>query len=107
MVKTLDELLGTVDPALLHPSAAVKLLEAATDVEQRAASLKTLLATRAADAGEWARQGYRSPEEWLAQRSGTSYGQAAGTLNASEKLKELPGLDGAVRAGELSAPKLN
>jgi hypothetical protein len=107
MVKTLDELLDSIDPALLHPNTAVKLLEAATDVEQRAASLKTLLATRAADAGEWARQGYRSPEEWLAQRTGTSYGQAAVTLNASEKLKELPGLDDAVRSGELSAPKLN
>jgi hypothetical protein len=107
MVKTLDELLTSVDPALLHPTHAVKLLEAASDVEVRAASLKTLLADRAADAGEWARQGYHSPEDWLAQRTGTGYGQAAGTLNASAKLKELPGLDDAVRAGELSGPKLN
>jgi hypothetical protein len=107
MVKTLDELLGTMDAALLHPNHAVRLLEAATDVEQRAVALKTLLAGRAAEAGEWARQGYRSPEEWLAQRSGTSYGQAAGTLDASAKLAELPGLDDAVRSGELSGPKLN
>jgi hypothetical protein len=107
MVKTLDELLGWVDPALLHPNAALKLLEAATDVEQRAASLKTLLAGRATEAGAWAHQGYRSPEEWLAQKSGTSYGHAAGILDASAKLKSLPGLDGAVRSGELSAPKLN
>jgi hypothetical protein len=85
----------------------VKLLGAASDVEQRAASLKTLLANRAADAGEWARQGYRSPEDWLAQRTGTGYGQAAGTLNASAKLNELPRLDDAVRSGQLSGPKLN
>jgi hypothetical protein len=65
------------------------------------------LADRAADAGEWARQGYHSPEDWLAHKTGTGYGQAAGTLNASAKLKELPGLDDAVRAGELSGPKLN
>src|SRR4029077_2256557 len=37
----------------------------------------------------------------------TSYGQAAGTLNASEKLAELPELEGAVRNGELSGPQLN
>jgi hypothetical protein len=51
--------------------------------------------------------GYRSPEEWLAQKSGTSYGAAAGTLNASEKLKKLPELEGAVRKARLSASKLN
>ena len=33
MVKTLDELLGSVDPALLHPTDAVKVLDAAGAVE--------------------------------------------------------------------------
>ena len=75
-------------------------------MERRAGALKTLLAARAAEAGEWRRAGYRSPEEWLAQQSGCGYGQAAGTLNASEKLKELPALDEALRKGELSQPKL-
>jgi hypothetical protein len=107
MVKTLDELLSSVDPALLHPNHAVKLLDAASDVELRAASLKTLLADRAADAGEWSRQGYHSPEDWLAHKTGTAYGQAAGTLNASAKLAELPELESAVRSGGLSGPKLN
>src|SRR4051812_47665292 len=46
--------------------------------------------------------GYRSPEEWLAQKTGTSYGAAAGTLNASDKLTELPTLADAVRGGDLS-----
>src|SRR5947209_10974626 len=99
MTKTLEGFLGIVDPALLHPHDAVKILDAATALEQRAASLKTLVATRAADAGEWVRQGYRSPEEWLAQKFGTSYGQAAGTLNASEKLAELPKIESALRKG--------
>jgi uncharacterized protein DUF222 len=107
MTKTLDGFLASVDPALLHPNDAVRVLHEAADVEQRAASLKTMVAARAAEAGEWAREGYRSPEEWLAKRTGTSYGQAAGTLSASEKLAELPGLEGAVRGGELSGPQLN
>jgi hypothetical protein len=107
MTKTLDRFLSSVDPALLHASDRARLLEAATRVEQRAASLKTLLAKRAADSGEWAQRGHRSPEDWLAKQTGTSYGQAAGTLNASEKLLELPELEGAVRAGELSQPQLN
>jgi len=107
MTTTLDGFLATVDPALLHGPDAARLLEAAAGVEQRAAALKTLLAKRATDAGQWANQGYRSPEEWLAKKTGTSYGQAAGTLSASEKLPGLPGLDKAVRDGELSGPQLN
>src|SRR3954470_22972049 len=107
MTKTLDGFLSSVDPALLHASDATRVLEAAADVERRAASLKTLLAKRAADSGEWGQRGHRSPEDWLATRTGTSYGQAAGTLNASEKLEGLPRLEKAVRDGELSQQKLN
>src|SRR5207248_8289534 len=55
----------------------------------------------------WVNNGHRTPEAWLAQTTGTSYGQAAGTLEASEKLETLPTLEGAVRNGELSGPKLN
>src|SRR5438874_3696886 len=95
------------DPALVHPTDALRIVEAANVIEQRAAAIKTLYAARAADAGQWASQGHRSPEEWLAKKTGTSYGQAAGTLNASEKLADLPRLEGAVRNGELSGPTLN
>ncbi|HEV3351980.1 MAG TPA: DUF222 domain-containing protein [Acidimicrobiales bacterium] len=107
MVKTLDEILSSIEPALLHPHDAVRVLEAASDVGRRADALATLVAARAAEGGEWARQGYRSPEEWLARRTGSSYGQAAGALNASEKLHELAALDDAARKGELSRPQLN
>ena len=107
MTKTLDGFLATADPALLHASDATRLLEATAAVEKRACALKTLLANRAADSGEWARRGHRSPEDWLAQTTGTSYGQAAGTLDASAKLQRLPALESALRNGELSGPKLN
>ena len=107
MVKSLDAILSSLDPALLHTSDAVQVLDAATAVAQRADAIKALVASRAAEAGQWASQGHRSPEEWLAKKTGTSYGQAAGTLNASEKLAELPELGGAVRNGELSGPQLN
>ena len=107
MAKSLDGLLANVDPALLHATDAARVLKAASAVEQRAASLKTLLAKRASESQLWANDGHRSPEEWLAKTTGTSYGQAAGTLNASEKLLELPGIEKAVRDGELSQPQLN
>src|SRR5436305_10367154 len=107
MAKTADGLLSSVDPAVLHATDAARALEAAAAVELRAASLKTLLAKRASESQLWANDGHRSPEAWLAQTTGTSYGQADGTLCASEKLEQLPTLDKAVRDGELSGPKLN
>lgn len=106
MTTDLDAILVSIDPALLHPRDALALLEAASAVEQRAAAIKTLVADRAADAGAWARDGYRSPEEWLSQTTGTSYGEAAATLEASAKLPELPAVEQAMRKGELPAPKL-
>jgi hypothetical protein len=106
MAKELDTLLVSLDVATLHAPDAVKVLEAASAVETRAAAIKTLVADRAADAGAWARDGYRSPEEWLAQKTGTSYGEAAATFEASGKLSELPEIEAAVRKGEVSGPKL-
>src|SRR5947209_20363700 len=108
MSKALEGLLqSAADPALVRTTDAVAIVEAASAVEQRAAAIKTLYAKRASESQAWANRGHRSPEDWLAQTTGTSWGQAAGTLNASEKLEKLPRLEGAVRNGELSGPKLN
>jgi hypothetical protein len=106
MSRELDAMLGSADPATMHPRDAVAVLEAAAAVEQRAASLKTLVADRAAEAGTWARDGHRSPEDWLATKTGTSFGEATATFEASARLPELPALQEAVRGGELSGPKL-
>src|SRR2546423_15056096 len=106
MAKELDTLLVSLDVATLHAPDAVKVLEAAGAVETRAAAIKMLVADRAADASTWATEGYRSPEEWLSKKTGTSYGEAASTFEASGKLADLPGIEAAVRNGEVSAPKL-
>ncbi|MBV8982588.1 MAG: DUF222 domain-containing protein, partial [Acidimicrobiia bacterium] len=107
MSQSLDAILGSLDPARLQTVDAARLLEASAAVEQRACALKTLLAKRASESQVWANDGHRSPESWLAKTTGSSFGQAAGTLHASEKLAELPGLDKAVREGQLSGPQLN
>jgi hypothetical protein len=106
MANRLDELLGSLEVPALRPADAVAVLAAASAVEQRAVALKTLVAERAADAGSWAREGHRSPEAWLAQTTGASYGEAAATLDASARLRELPAVDAAARTGTLSGPKL-
>src|SRR5689334_2686433 len=105
MASGLDAMLASCDPALVAPRDAVALLDAVTSVERRAAAFKTLLAERAAEANRWAHEGYRSPEEWLSAKSGTSYSEAAATLEASAKLTDLPAVNDALRRGELSAPR--
>jgi hypothetical protein len=107
MAKELDTVLKTLEPGLLRASDAVAVLEAASAVETRAAAIKTLVADRAGDASTWATEGYRSPEAWLSQKTGTSYGEAAATLEASGKLADLPAIEAALRTGCLSGPELN
>jgi hypothetical protein len=102
----LDAMVLSLDPQTMHPRDALAWLDAATVAEVRLGAIKTLVADRAADAGAWAREGYRSPEVWLAAKAGSSYGEARATLDASAKLPELPAVEEALRQGELSGPKL-
>ncbi len=101
-----DSVLSRIDPALLHAPDAARIFDAAETLVRKASALRTLVAARAADAGEWSRVGYRSPEDWYAQATGTSYPEAANTLDASLKLKDLPQTKDALRKGELSAPQI-
>ncbi len=107
ITKELDELLSELDPSALHASDAVKLLEESTAIEKRAVAIRTLVADRAADSSDWTRNGHRSPEEWLAAKTGTSFGQARSTLETSAKLEELPKTSDELRRGRLSATQLN
>ena len=107
MVAELKPLVAALDASALHALDAVAILESASELESLAVSIKTLVADRAADACEWTRRGYRSPEDWLAQKTGVGYLDAKATLDTSHKLKDLPSLNDAVRSGELSGPKLN
>ncbi len=107
LIGELDEVLVALDPAALHPADAVKLLDEFTAIEKRAVAGRTLVADRAADGAEWTRGGHRSPEEWLAQKTGTSYGAAKDTLETSAKLEDLPKTSEALRKGELSGSQIN
>ena len=60
-----------------------------------------------ADSNLWRGAGERSAAHWLARRSGASVGTAMATLETAERLRELPGVDAALRAGDLSAVQAN
>ena len=70
-----------------------------------AASAKTLLARRVADAGVWKRDGSRSPADHLAKLAGTSNSAAKRILDTSRRVEKLPETARAMRTGELSPAK--
>ena len=74
-----------------------------SQVRRLAGNGETLLAGRVAEAREWSRSGYATPEEWMAAKAGTSVGEARGQIATSEQLGQ--GLDETaerMRQGRLS-----
>jgi hypothetical protein len=81
---------------------AVRLTELFAWGERLCATGKAIAAKRVKDTGAWEPTGARSAAEWLANLSGQTVGQAAGSLDTARDLTEHPDVDRAARAGELS-----
>ena len=92
-----------LDPALYAPSDAVQVLEELERIERLASAAKALVAPRAAESGQWSREGHVTPEHWLAKKTGSTVRSARDTLATGEKVKQLPKVEAALRKGHLSA----
>ena len=95
-------LVGALDPATISGPDAVRLLDALAEMERLIAGAKAQVAARATETNQWRRDGDRSPEHWLARRSGSTVGAAKDVLATAERLKDLPAVAEAVRDGQLS-----
>ena len=91
----------------LSPQGAERLLDEVIAIEKAMASLKVLIADRAAEAGGWRARGARSPEEDLARRSGTSTGRAKDTLSTAKQAKKHPAIESALQDGKLSSEQVS
>ena len=103
----LREVVAGLEPEALTADAAVGLVETFATIEKLGAAGKALAARRVADSNLWRGAGERSAAHWLARRSGASIGSALATLETAARLRELPGVDAALRAGELSGVQAN
>ena len=103
----LREVVAGLEPESLQADAAAALVTEFAAIEKLAGAGKALAARRVADSNLWRGAGERSAAHWLARRAGSSVGSAMATLETVERLRELPGVDRAVRAGELSAVQAN
>ncbi|MCU1374960.1 MAG: protein of unknown function endonuclease [Actinomycetia bacterium] len=102
VVNQLRSMLRRLDVSLLSGAQAVTLLDWFAEVERLAAAGKALVAGRAAETNQWRHGGDRSPEEWLANRTGVGFGAAKEALTTARRLQDLPATNEAVRAGRLS-----
>lgn len=100
--KILEAALRRLDPEILDPSFARRLLESFSKIEKLAAAGKTLVAGRVASTGAWKVTGDRSAAHWIARKTGSSVGHAIGVIETAERLSELPATEKAVREGKLS-----
>src|SRR5438477_9611780 len=107
MEAALREIVAGLEPEALSADAAVGLVDTFVSMEKLVAAGKALAARRVAESNHWRGAGERSAAHWLARRSGTSIGSAMATLETAARLPELPAVDRAVRAGELSAVQAN
>ncbi len=99
----LAELASELEPGVLTGPHARLLFEKSVAVTRLADTLKTLLAGRLDEVGFHRQEGFPSAASLLADIEGVGLGAARGTLERAEAASSLPGLDDALRKGELSA----
>jgi hypothetical protein len=101
-VDTLAAVVQHLDVAVLAGDDAAELTRVFARAERLAATAKAMTARRASDCQHWARSGARSPDQWLAQVSGTTAGAARTSLAIAKQMDAQPEFAGACQAGALS-----
>lgn len=101
-VESIAGVVGSLDPPRLAASDATALLDTFTRAKRLCEAGEALCAARAVATSAHRREGQGDPARWLAARTGGSVASASAALSTAGTLESLPGLDAALRAGELS-----
>jgi hypothetical protein len=91
-----------LDMALFSGDDAARLTTLLARGERLCATGKAMAARRATECRQWAQAGHRSPEQWLAQVSGTTQRAARTSLAVAEQMEAQPELARACQSGQLS-----
>ena len=102
IIDALAAFVQRLDMALLSGDDAARLTTLFARGERLCATGKAMAARRAAECSQWAQAGHRSPEQWLAQLSGTSQSAARTSLAVAEQMEAQPALAAACQSGDLS-----
>jgi len=81
---------------------AAQAYEGFAELEKLATAGRLLVAPLLTGSADWVKQGHRSAEEWMAQTSGISVGEAKRAVETAERVAGLGATTKALRSGELS-----
>ncbi|HEY1739362.1 MAG TPA: DUF222 domain-containing protein, partial [Acidimicrobiia bacterium] len=101
----LTAIVADFDADLYTGKQAQRIVCAAADLERFAVTLKTLAMRRVDQTNAWKADGARSPQGWLADKTGTTMSDASGTVELGEQLEQLPEIAAAAKKGQLSPGK--
>lgn len=96
------DVFGRLEPDVVGLHEVPAVFDAAVSMERLASGAVTRLTARYEESGAWKRNGAKSAEDDVADKTGTSKGRAKRTLSTSKRLGRQPGTDAALRQGELS-----
>jgi hypothetical protein len=105
VTSALGRVVSCLDGDSLSGGEAAELVERFAAIWRLAAAGTAVCAGRVARTRFFERSGHTSAESWLATTTGEANGAARSLLSTAARLGELPGLDAALRAGELSGPQ--
>jgi hypothetical protein len=103
VTETLESIVTSLGADSLLPTDAAELVSRFARLGNLCSSGKAICAKRAVDARLHELAGYRDPAAWLGSLSGESTGRARDALTTASQLGTLPGLNEAVRTGQVSA----
>ena len=89
-VEQLRTVVRHLEPERLTGADAARLTEAAAAGERLCAAAKARLATRAEETGAWRRGRAASPEQWLAETSGSTESAAREALVTAQRVQTMP-----------------
>src|SRR5437870_7928083 len=100
--EALCESLRGFDPELYSGPDCAAIVEKLAAAEKLSSSVRVRAALRAADCGAHRAAGFADAAEWLARRSGTSFGAARAAMDTAGALESCPATAAAFAGGELS-----
>jgi hypothetical protein len=101
-IALLESFVGSFEPGRYSAEDAALLVDRFSRGEHLCATGKALAAKRATETDLHRKDGSRSAAEWLSRKTGESLGASTGSLRLADQMEDHPGLDAALRTGELS-----
>ena len=101
-ISQLQQVVSDLDPDVLHPDDAARLVALFSSGQRLCSAGVTLCCRQVQKTGVWKKSGEFSAEDWLAKTTGESHSHAKDTLETAKAVGGLEHTQKALKAGKLS-----